>query len=182
MAWINAPLAILAIFAATLNFPEAFGGRAWMDHYLVSVPGTVPPFPASASLERSMEIGSGILNIAVLIVAYLLYRPENRFLGWPTPVILRQSLERLLLSGFYLDRLYQVAVVAPYRAMARVFWLNVDEAGIDDRFDATGGAFRFLSSGLRLWTTGRLSTYLKMILLGFMVIVSVLALSWYYLR
>jgi len=53
---------------------------------------------------------------------------------------------------------------------------------VDDRFDATANVFRFFSFGLQLWTTGRLSTYLKMLLLGFTAIVSALALGWYYLR
>ncbi len=182
MAWINSPLAILAIFAGALNFPEAFGGKSWLAQYLASIPGGVPPFPASASLERSIEIGSGLLNIAVLIVAYFLYRPEGKLLGWPTPVVLRQRLEELLSSGFYLDRLYQIALVKPYRTMARTLWLNVDERAVDDRFDATANVFRYFSFGLQLWTTGRLSTYLKMLLLGFTAIVSALALGWYYLR
>jgi len=129
-----------------------------------------------------MEIGSGILNIALLIVAYFLYRPEAKFLRWPTPVVLRQTLEELLSSGFYLDRLYQIVFVRPYQVMARIFWLNVDEGVVDDQFDATANVFRFFSSGLQLWTTGRLSTYLKMLLLGFTAILSALALGWYYLR
>jgi NADH-quinone oxidoreductase subunit L len=182
MAWINLPLTLLAIFAAALNFPQVFGGKTWLSHYLASVPGGIPSFPVSAGFERSMEIGSGILNIAVLVAAYFLYRPEGRFLGWPTPVVLRQGLEDLLFSGFYLDRLYQIVLVGPYRAMARIFWLNVDEGVVDDRFDATGSIFRFFSFGLRLWTTGRLSTYLKMVLLGFTAILSALGLGWYYLR
>ncbi|MGZ3512792.1 MAG: NADH-quinone oxidoreductase subunit L [Thermodesulfobacteriota bacterium] len=182
MAWINAPLAILAILAGALNFPEAFGGKAWLAGYLGSVPGGLPSFPASVSLERSMEIGSGLLNIALLIVAYFLYRPEGRFLEQPTPVVLRRGLEEFLLSGFYLDRLYQIAFVRPYQVIARILWLNVDERVVDDRFDATANIFRFFSLGLQLWTTGRLSTYLKMLLLGFTAILSALALGWYYLR
>jgi NADH-quinone oxidoreductase subunit L len=182
MAWVNVPLAILAIFAGALNFPEAFGGKAWLAHYLASVPGSVPPFPASPSFERLMEIGSGILNTALLIVAYFLYRPEARFLGRPTPVMLRRGLEELFFSGFYLDRLYQIVFVRPYQAMARILWLNVDEGAVDDRFDATANVFRFFSFGLQLWTTGRLSTYLKMLLLGFTAILSALGLGWYYLR
>jgi NADH-quinone oxidoreductase subunit L len=122
------------------------------------------------------------LNLIILGTAYLLYRPERRFLGWSTPLVLRQSLEELLSSGFYLDRLYQMALVRPYREMARILWLTVDEGAIDDRLDGTGMAFRFFSSGLQPWTTGRLSTYLKMLLLGFTAIVSALALGWYYLR
>ncbi len=182
MVWINSPLAILAIFASILNLPEVFGGTAWLAHYLAPVPGGVPPFSASAALERSIGIGSGLLNLIILGIAYLLYRPERTFLGWPTPLVLRQSLEDLLFSGFYLDRLYQVALVNPYRAIARIFWINVDEGTIDDRLDGTGMAFRFFSLGLQPWASGRLSTYLKMLLLGFTAILSALALGWYYLR
>jgi NADH-quinone oxidoreductase subunit L len=182
MIWVMSPLAILSIIVAALNFPEAFGGNAWLAHYLAPVPGGIPPFSASAALERSMEIGSGLLNLVILGIAYLLYRPERKFLGWPTPLVLTQSLEELLFSGFYLDQLYQIALVKPYRAMARIFWVKVDEGTIDDRFDGTGMAFRFFSLGLQPWTTGKLSTYLKMLLLGFTAIVSALALGWYYLR
>jgi NADH-quinone oxidoreductase subunit L len=170
MIWIMSPLVVLSIIVASLNFPEAFGGNAWLAHYLASVPGGVPPFSVSFGLERAMEIGSGLLNIALLAAAYILYRP---------PV--RESLHELLFSGFHLDRLYQIALVRPYQSMARFFWLNVDEAGIDDRFDATGTVFRYFSLGLQFWTTGRLSTYLRMILLGFTAIVAALALGWYYL-
>jgi hypothetical protein len=66
--------------------------------------------------------------------------------------------------------------------MARILWLNVDEGAIDDQLDGTGMVFRFFSLGLQPWTTGRLSTYLKMLLLGFTALVSALALGWYYLR
>ncbi len=182
MAWINLPLAILAIFAAAINLPEAFGGSPWLTHYLASVPGGNPAYPVSESLEGSVEIGSGLLNIAVLILAYLLYRPETRLMGMPTPVGMRPSLRNLLLSGFYLDQLYQIFLVKPYQAIARTLWLAVDEGGIDDRFDGTGTAFRFFSLSLQLWTTGRLSTYLRMLLLGLAGLLCMLALGWYYIK
>ncbi len=182
MGWINLPLALLAVFAAALNFPEAFGGTAWLSRTLASVPGSTPPFAASAGFERWAAIGSGLLNVGVLITAYFVYRPEAGFLGWPSPAALRESLEELLFSGFHLDRLYTIALVRPYRKMADILWLNVDEGVVDNRFDATGKVFRFFSFGLQRWTTGRLSTYLKMLLLGFTAMVSALALGWYTLR
>jgi NADH-quinone oxidoreductase subunit L len=182
MAWINLPLAILAIFAAAINLPVVFGGSAWLTHYLASIPGGSPAYPVSESLEGSVEIGSGLLNIAVLILAYLLYRPDARWLGMPTPVGMRPSLRNLLFSGFYLDRLYQIALVRPYQLMAKTLWLGVDERGIDNRFDGTGKTFYFFSLGLQLWTTGRLSTYVRMLLLGLTVMLCMLALGWHYLR
>ncbi len=182
MAWITVPLVVLSVCAAGLDFPEAFGGRPWLTGFLASVPGGTPPFPVSPDFERWMEIGSGILNLGALFTAYLLYRPGRQFFGWPTPVTMRPALERLLFYGFYLDQMYQAALVRPYQAMAKILWQQVDEGTIDDRFDGAGAAFRFFSSGLRLWTTGRLSTYLRMILLGFAAIVSGLTLGWYYLK
>jgi NADH-quinone oxidoreductase subunit L len=182
MIWVMSPLAFLSIIVAALNFPEAFGGNAWLTHYLALVPGGGPSFSAPAALERSMAFGSGLLNLVLLGIAYLLYRPERKFLKWPTPLVLRQRLEALLLSGFYLDRWYQIALVNPYQRMARIFWVNVDEGAIDDRLDGTGMAFRFFSMGLQRWTTGRLSSYLKWLLLGFTALLSALALSWCSLR
>ena len=171
MGWVNLPLAILALLAATLNLPGSFGGNEWLAHYMASLPGGVPPYSAPSGLEWMMEIGSGLLNIGLLVVAYLLYRPP-----------IRERLHKLLLSGFYLDRLYQIALVEPYQKLAKVFWLNIDEGVVDNRFDAAGNTFRSFSFGLQRWTTGRLSTYLKMLFLGFTAIVSALALGWYYLR
>jgi NADH-quinone oxidoreductase subunit L len=178
MVWIVFPLAVLSIFVAMLNFPTALGGNEWLAHYLAPAVGGFPSSSVSPAFERGMEIGSGIVNIILLVFAYFLYRPRSAFLGLSTPVALRQALGDLLLSGFYLDRLYELLIVRPYQRMASFFWLKVDEGGIDDRLDDTGTVFRSFSMGLQLWTTGRLSTYLKMLLLGLTVILGVLAINW----
>jgi NADH:ubiquinone oxidoreductase subunit 5 (subunit L)/multisubunit Na+/H+ antiporter MnhA subunit len=111
-------------------------------------------------------------------LSYYLYRPQ-KFRVTPTPGALPRSLEELLFSGFYLDRLYQVAIVSPYQRISRFLWVRIDEGGVDQGFDSTGNLFPIFSIGLRLWTTGRLSTYLRMLLLGFMAILCALALGWY---
>jgi NADH-quinone oxidoreductase subunit L len=178
MVWITFPLAFLSIFVAMLNFPAAFGGHEWLAHYLAPGVGSSPSFSVSPAFERGMEIGSGILNVLLLVFAYFLYRPREVFLGLPTPVVLRQTLEDFFFSGFYLDRLYELLMVRPYQRIASFLWLKVDEGGIDNRLDDTGTIFRYFSMGLQLWTTGRLSTYLKMLLLGLTVILGVLAVNW----
>jgi NADH-quinone oxidoreductase subunit L len=178
MVWVTFPLAFLSIFVAMLNFPAAFGGHEWLARYLAPVVKSSPSFSVSPAFERGMEIGSGILNIMVLVFAYYLYRPRGAFLGYPTPVALGQTLGDLLLSGFYLDRLYERFIVRPFQSMASFLWVKVDEGGIDDRLDDAGTVFRYFSVGLQLWTTGRLSTYLKMLLLGLTVILGVLAINW----
>jgi NADH-quinone oxidoreductase subunit L len=101
------------------------------------------------------------------------------FLYVPTPMGVRQSLHELLFSGFYLDRFYQQVIVRPYQGIAKFLWLKIDEGSLDEGIDRTGNLFPFFSMGLRLWTTGRMSTYLRMLLLGFTAILCALAIGWY---
>jgi NADH-quinone oxidoreductase subunit L len=178
MVWTLWPLAVLSLIAGLLNLPSAWSGNEWLARYLAVVPGGVPSLAPVPGIEESMEWGTGLLSIAVLVLSYYLYRPQ-KFRVTPTPGALPQFLEQLLFYGFYLDRLYQVAIVGPYQRISRFLWERIDEGGVDRGFDSAGRFFPILSTGLQLWTTGRLSTYLKMVLLGFTVILCALALGWY---
>jgi NADH-quinone oxidoreductase subunit L len=179
MVWVLAPLAVLSLGAGVMNFPAAFDGNAWLSRFLAAVPGAVPSGTLSFGLQRWMEIISGAANGGMMILAYFMFRPAQTFMKWPTPVAWGKNARDLFFSAFYLDRLYYFALVYPYRFMARVFWIQVDERGIDDRLDDTGGVFGRLSLGARLWTTGRLSTYLLMLLLGFTAILAILGAGWF---
>ncbi len=66
----------------------------------------------------------------------------------------------------------------PYWRLAFFWWLSVDEGAIDRSFEGTAGGVNLLSRGLGYWTTGRLSTYLKMLLVGLTVFFALLALSY----
>jgi NADH-quinone oxidoreductase subunit L len=71
------------------------------------------------------------------------------------------------------------ALFRPYRALAKFCWLQVDELVIDDGAEKTAGSLVTVSRGLGYWTTGRLSTYLKMLLLGLTIFFCALGVSWY---
>ena len=171
MVWVLWPLALLSLFGGFLSLPAIWSGGEWLSKYLASVPGTVslniPP-----SLEWGMEIGSGLAAVAILILAYFLY--------YSTPFSFRAFWEKLLFTGFYLDWLYQRMVVVPYEGIAKFLWLKIDEGSLDEGIDQTGNLLPIFSEGLRQWTTGRLSTYLKMLLLGFTAILCALVVGWYY--
>jgi len=179
MVWVLWPLAILSLLVGLLNFPGMFSGEEWLAQFLALVPGNTSPFPVSPGLERAMQIGSGLSSIVLMVLAYFLFRPQN-LLGRPSPGTLWQSLDELFFVGFYLDRLYQVGFVRPYREVARFLWEEIDEEGVDRGFDRAGELFPIFSKGLQLWASGRLSFYLKMILLGFTAILSALAIGWYF--
>jgi NADH-quinone oxidoreductase subunit L len=171
MAYILWPLALLALFDGLLNLP--FGpGKRWLGHYMSVLSGSVVDLPAPPGYELYMGVGSGAVILAVLALTYYLYRP-------PGPTFSAPRWEALLFEGFYLDNLYYVVFVKPYRWLAGFWWQYVDEGGIDRGLDGTAAGVGLLSRGLGLWTTGLLSTYVKMLLLGLTVFFSVLA-GWYF--
>jgi NADH:ubiquinone oxidoreductase subunit 5 (subunit L)/multisubunit Na+/H+ antiporter MnhA subunit len=88
--------------------------------------------------------------------------------------------ERLFASGFYLDVLYLRGIARPYQALSRFLWTRLDQGCIDWGSDETANFFLTFSKGLGQWTTGRLSVYLNMILLGFVVVIALLALGGHY--
>ena len=201
MAWVLAPLLVLALADGLLNLPGGFG-KNFLGHYLAPVPGARPDLGAPVWLEWAMGMGSAFLVVVMTWVTYRYYRRPRRGL--------RPWLHELLFQAFYLDRFY-LAVVArpyqqisrflwqrvdnlildrgyirlaqgvfrPYRALARFLWQELDQRVLDEGIVRTASGFLSLSALLGLWATGRLSTYLQMLLLGLAVWFGALAVSWY---
>ena len=185
-----------------LNLPGGFG-KNFLGHYLAGVPGARPDLGAAVATEWAMGISSAFIVVAAMILAYFLYRRR------PVMEPALTGYWGLLFSGFYLDRLYQLIFVRPYEAAARLlwrqvddrydrglvkgaraafrpyraladfFWRQVDELIIDGGAVKTADSLMTVSRGLGYWTTGRLSTYLKMLFLGLTIFFCALGVSWY---
>lgn len=173
MVWVLWPLAILSLFAGFLNLSPLLGGREWIAHYLAAVPGSIASPDVSAKTEWTITVADGLIALGGLVLAFILYNPKD-LVGLRRPDREESPLHEFVFSGFHLDRLYHAAFVRPYREVARVLWTQFDEAGIDRGLIASAGAFPSLSLGLRQWTTGRLSTYLRMFLVGLAAILAAL--------
>ena len=125
-----------------------------------------------------MEAAMGGLAILFLVLAYFLYRPRN-LLGKSKAGTPWQRLEEIFFSAFYLDRFYQLYLVGPYQKISRFLWVKVDEDVVDSGLAQTAGLLPVFSLSFRLWATGKLSTYLKMLFLGFTAILAAIVLGWY---
>ena len=202
MGWVLWPLAICALGDGLLNLPGGVG-KNFLGYYLKVVPGARPDLGAAPATEWAMGIFSAVIVIVSIALAYYLYgkRPARE------PAL--QGFHKLLFSGFYLDQMYELALVRPfqsisrflwrevdgrwdrsivagakaayrpYRAMARFFWHGVDERFIDNGLVRVAREFEVASRGMGRWTTGRLSTYLTMLLLGLTVFLGALGVSLY---
>jgi hypothetical protein len=62
---------------------------------------------------------------------------------------------------------------------ANFLWLQVDERRVDESYAQGAKGFLSLSRGMGSWTSGRLSTYVMMLLLGLTAFLVVLVWGWY---
>jgi NADH-quinone oxidoreductase subunit L len=202
MVWILWPLAVLALGDGLLNLPGGVG-KNFLGHYLAVVPGARIDLGASPALEWAMGVGSASLVVVTMILAYLYYRRR------PQVEPAREGWHEFLFSGFFLDDLYRLLFVRPYQRLAGILWdadergldagivrgaqalfrpyralgqfvrKQLDERALDEGVVKAASQLLTLSRGLGHWATGRLSTYLQMLLLGLTIFLSALAVSRY---
>jgi len=120
-----------------------------------------------------MGIVSAAIVLVSLLMAYRLYAQR------PAQEPLRQGFHEFLFSGLYLDKFYQMIFVGPYQRMTEFMQVRVEDHGLDESYVKGAASFVTLSRGLGYWTTGRLSTYVKMLLLGLTVFLIALVWGWY---
>ncbi len=174
------PLAFFAVFAGFLNLPVNWAGTEWLARFLATVPGAGMPLHATPKMESAMQLGSGLITIIMVIVAWIYYGiriPSGEYAA----DTFQNRLHALFLNGFYLDRLYQTWITAPYRKAAVVLWQKVDAGWVDAGLDQSARSFPALAERLRLWTTGRVSQYVSMTIAGFALIVCSLTVAWWVL-
>ncbi|MBN2242506.1 MAG: NADH-quinone oxidoreductase subunit L, partial [Acidobacteria bacterium] len=164
------PLVILAILSVIGGFA---GLPAWMGanrfaHFLE--PSLVHSLHGEhAHHSLSLEIGFAALSVAVaclgIFIAYRIYiqRPERaealaaRFRG----------LHRLLLRKYYVDEMYDAAIINPAkRASTDVLWKGFDVGLIDGIVNGSGRSIQGLASVLKGIQNGLIRNYAVWILMG----------------
>ena len=203
MAYILWPLALLALFDGCLNLP--FGpGKEWLGRFMASLSGSRVDLGAPPGYELIMGVGSAVIILAVIIFTCYLYRPPGPAISAPRWQAM--LLEGFYLDRFYkylivrpYARMAEIlwkkvddqginrgieggakGAFRPYWRLAFFWWLSVDEGAIDRSFDGTAEGVHLLSQGLGYWTTGRVSTYVKMLLVGLTVFFALLAVSYFW--
>ena len=138
---------------------------------VMAVPAAILGFFGLGAPELRPHAGSALLSVVPLAAgagaAYLLWNRDPaldpaRALGPVRPVFTR---------AFYVDDLYDAAVVRPVRAAAR-YVVTVDRAGVDAAVTAAGHGAGGLGERLRVPQNGNAQSYLTGLLAGVVVIVA----------
>jgi NADH-quinone oxidoreductase subunit L len=164
MLWTLPPLAIMGLMGGLINLPHSWGGSEILGRWLGLPSGT-------AETSTALEWGMAIFTVGLVLGGWLLAWRHYRLLRSPSTSIVSS----FLLSGWRADRLVELVVLVPFRALATFFWNGVDGAAIDGGLDRLARTCWSGGELLRRLTTGRLSNYLAAMALGLLAILALFA-------
>jgi len=172
------PLVILAVPAALLGLVIGLPPDAgWLHTFL-------QPVFFGVETERFAWAGSGgglmVLSLVVVVAgiatAYVAYlrRPELPALAAArVPRAYRASLHK-----FYMDEVYDAAVIRPVMAFAMWLWTFVDVKVIDGAVNGLAWVWGAFGRALRPLQTGRAQTYAFGVFGGLFVLIIVIRYVW----
>ena len=173
-------LAFLSIIGGYIGLPEALGGGAWFEHFLspVIAAGHAPGAIAE-SHSTSTEYGIMLISIAAALtgiaVAYVFYIKEP---SRPKRLAERAATAyRLLLNKYYVDEVYDYAVVKPFYVGSLFFWKIFDVRVVDGFANGLAKFFGAFSERVRIAHTGLVRNYALSFLIGVIILI-----GFYFLR
>jgi NADH-quinone oxidoreductase subunit L len=190
MAIVLILLAVGSVAAGYVGIPAVLGGANHIEHFLepsFRAPGLEQGAEASEShaeggpaaapegegADHAMELGlmafsSGIAFAGIGIAAYFFLRRKDAADRLASSFA---GVHRVLLNKYYVDEIYDAAIVQPIkRTSERALW-RVFDAGVID--GAVNGAGSFVSGAgaiLRRLQTGSMRTYALSVFVGVVVI------------
>ncbi|MFQ6045622.1 MAG: proton-conducting transporter membrane subunit, partial [Gemmatimonadales bacterium] len=172
--WVmTGPLLVLAAgsaLAGLLNLPEILPASGWLHHWLEPVTEVGAGYLGEAHLVHGTEwalLGlATIIAAGGIIVAWQILRPGELRPARLAPA--EAGFAKILLNKWYVDEIYQKAVVDPVVWLSRrVFWRVID-AGVIDTVGVNGSAalaraFGWIGSRFQ---TGYVAMYISVFVLG----------------
>jgi NADH-quinone oxidoreductase subunit L len=141
------------------------------DHATPAAHGESHDDPGKVQLEWSLMAVSVALAFAGIGLATLFFkaqpeRAERMAAAFP-------GVHRLLLNKYYVDEVYDAAIVQPMKATSEKFlWKTVDAGVIDGLVNGTGAVVRGSASVLRLFQTGSVRAYAASLFIGGLFVVA----------
>ncbi len=163
------PLMILAFLSLTggwFAFPALWGGKDYFTEFLSPVfgSGEIAGGESLHSLELTLSgvaVGAATLG---LLVAWRMYAKDVKR-GTST------GLHKLLYNKYYIDELYQAAIVGPLVWISRnILWKAIDEGTIDGAVNGIGYGVREIGDGVRHVQSGNTRSYAVWVLVGAIVV------------
>ena len=170
MAFVLIVLAIGSVVAGYVGFPEALGGGDWFAKFLE--PSFAPQAHeavAEHGLELTLMVVSSLVAVGGIAVALYFFLTNRR----AADRVAEQfgGLHRVLLNKYYVDEIYDAAVVQPIRIVSEsALWKVIDARVIDGAVNGVGESIAGLAELLRRIQTGSVRAYAASVFLGVVMI------------
>jgi NADH-quinone oxidoreductase subunit L len=187
-------LAIGAVVAGYVGVPAVLGGSNAIEHFLEpsftvgaaggeGEAGAAEHGGARAATEATPEAGGHAALEGQLMATSTVVALTGIGLGWLFFLKRRdladaaaarfRGLHRLLLNKYFVDEVYDAAIVQPVRIVSeQALWKGVDAAVIDGAVNGAGATVKALAGRLRLLQTGSIRAYAASLMVGAVVILA----------
>jgi NADH-quinone oxidoreductase subunit L len=155
-------LAILSVVGGFIGVPEVLGGHHWLASFLSPVVKS-----ATHHLEHSTEyILMGITTVLVLIsITFAWVKFKNyKVAGEST------GLGKILENKWYVDELYQMAIVNPLKSISAFFNNIIEIKLIDGAVNGVGKLVTYSSRQLRWLQSGQVGAYVLLMVVGMLIL------------
>jgi NADH-quinone oxidoreductase subunit L len=171
------PLMILAFFSAVGGFfgiPEVFGGPHALSTFLAPVFEKSKQLVEHTHLSHETELTlMGVivaLTIVMIVAAYIVYVSKKS-----VPAADREitGVHNLVYKKYFIDELYDVAIVKPLNWFSKMMDTLVEKLFIDRVVNGTGRAVMWGSKTLRLAQTGNTGLYILIMVVSVIILFAV---------
>ena len=156
------PLIVLAILSAVggaIGIPHIMGGHHWLTGQLSSIVST----PQEAHLAVSTEWI--LMGVSVAIAAIALLIALSRY-SKQTDEEPSSALGKFFYNKWYIDELYQKAIIEPLNNFALFLKEFIEKKMIDGAVNGTGKLVQFSARKVRLIQNGQAGYYILFMVLG----------------
>jgi NADH-quinone oxidoreductase subunit L len=170
------PLVVLAFFsivAGYVGLPVVLGEKANLfSRFLDPVIHPGHEAHVSSGAEWLLIVISVAVAICGIYIAYIFYLKSPRT---PHRIVARfPKIYKLLYNKYYVDEIYNAAIVRPLVSGSQVVYDKFDLKVIDGTIDGTAAATGFAGRVLSLFQSGLLKDYALVLLLGVVIFLGVL--------
>jgi len=163
MTLILLPLALLGLAGGLLNIP-AYLGHGLLDGFMAPLNGAGEHL--SHGVELALQGVASLVSLSGLGFAWWYYGGKRRKARLSLAEQPPTGAVAFLQAGWYVDALYNLIFIRPYKYLAAILWERVDEGVLDDSLDRMAVGLGRTGQSLGRWGGGRVSLYMLSLVAG----------------
>lgn len=162
-------LAILSVVGGFIGIPEVFAtDKHWLEHFLSPIFAESDKLSEAHHLSHSQEYA--MMGVVTILIVGLILFTVNKFKKFKTTDDAEDTgFGKILANKWYIDELYDKAIVNPLNAFAGFLKNIIEKSGIDGAVNGVGKLVAYGSRQLRLVQSGQVASYLLMMILAIVV-------------